>query len=208
MRNVGWALILVGTLDIGLMIYSISQNISYSSGGNLFAIIGGILLLRGNVKAAKVIRWCSAFYLVTLLLVILIVLFQVPLKLLLVQFNSAPSSFLLPGIFMVVLAAFVSWVYLQLSAKSMLEAHSAQGYKIGFPRSTIITVVVLAAIILALSWSPMYEQGASMAKQLAEDKLGSEYNYHVSQMSFSGNSGKAVVWAYDDEEIREIQVEW
>jgi len=45
LRNVGWALLWLGVVDVGVMIYCIANNIGYSSSFNIFAIIAGVFLM-------------------------------------------------------------------------------------------------------------------------------------------------------------------
>src|SRR5687767_485909 len=63
LRAVGWALVLAGFLDIGLMAYCITHDMSYSSPLNIFALAAGLLLLRQSLRTAKVVAWMAAFYL-------------------------------------------------------------------------------------------------------------------------------------------------
>jgi hypothetical protein len=63
LRNVGWALLWLGVVDVGVMIYCIANNIGYSSSFNIFAIIAGVFLIRGSLKAARLVAWFSAFLL-------------------------------------------------------------------------------------------------------------------------------------------------
>lgn len=41
LRRVGWALVIVGVLDVGLMIYCIISGVAYSSSLNVFAVVAG-----------------------------------------------------------------------------------------------------------------------------------------------------------------------
>ena len=61
-RKVGITLLIIGIIDIGVMAYCISNSISYSSSFNIFAVIAGVLLMKGSVKTARIIRWISAFF--------------------------------------------------------------------------------------------------------------------------------------------------
>lgn len=56
LRRTGLVLVAVGIVDIGLMIYAITSRVSYSSSLNIFAVIAGIFLVRGSLRAASVVR--------------------------------------------------------------------------------------------------------------------------------------------------------
>ena len=61
LRRAGKVLLVVGLLDIGVMIYCIVNDVSYASSFNIFAVIAGLLLIQGSLKAASVVRWFSLF---------------------------------------------------------------------------------------------------------------------------------------------------
>jgi len=63
LRRVGTVLVVVGLLDIGGLIYCMANNVSYASSLNIFAVIAGLFLLRGNLGAAGLVRWFAAFLL-------------------------------------------------------------------------------------------------------------------------------------------------
>lgn len=71
LKRAGVVLLVVGLLDIGVMIYCIANSISYSSSFNIFAVIAGIFLLRGSLRAALVVRWLSMLMLAAFLTLIL-----------------------------------------------------------------------------------------------------------------------------------------
>ena len=48
LHHVGLALFAFGLLDIGVMIYCLANDISFSSSFNIFAVISGIYLWRGH----------------------------------------------------------------------------------------------------------------------------------------------------------------
>jgi hypothetical protein len=56
LKCVGGVLLIVGLVDIAVMIYCIANRISYSSSFNIFAVVAGIFLLRGNLRAASLVR--------------------------------------------------------------------------------------------------------------------------------------------------------
>lgn len=60
LRRVGLAFVSIGILDIGFTIYCTANKISYSSSLNIYAVVAGIFLLKGNLKAARIISWFIA----------------------------------------------------------------------------------------------------------------------------------------------------
>ncbi len=63
LKRIGTVLLAVGLLDIAVMVYCIVNRVSYSSSFNLIAVIAGIFLLRGSVRAASIVRWFAVFML-------------------------------------------------------------------------------------------------------------------------------------------------
>ena len=61
-RKVGIALLVIGILDIGYLIYSIINGFSYTSSFNIFAVVASIFLIRGNVIAALITRFFVTFF--------------------------------------------------------------------------------------------------------------------------------------------------
>ena len=83
-RTPGVILLVVGLLDIGIMIYCIVNKLAYSSSLNIFAVIAGILLIRGSVKTARNTRWFIAFLLTGLFGFLLLYPLITPFDLLLI----------------------------------------------------------------------------------------------------------------------------
>ena len=63
LARVGTALLIAGVLDVVVMIYCIANGESYASSFNIFAVWLGILLIRGSLWAASVVRFFVAFFL-------------------------------------------------------------------------------------------------------------------------------------------------
>ncbi|MDI9246938.1 hypothetical protein [Marinobacter sp. CHS3-4] len=207
-KKAGIVLLIVGIIDIAFMIYAIANKVSYSSSFNIFAVIVGILLLRGSARTARVVRWFSIFLTVAFVGVLIIVPLATPIDLLLAQWKSHTAQSL--GSVALGLAAIglIIWVYRQLSTSESLEVLSVAGFRTGRPTSAYIAGSVLLALATGLSIGFLNGETAQKAEALAEEQLGSEYSYHVSSMSMSGSSGSAWVVAYNDDEIKNIQVQW
>ncbi|MCP5158701.1 MAG: hypothetical protein H6975_04670 [Gammaproteobacteria bacterium] len=207
-RKAGIMLLMIGILDIGAMIYCIANKISYSSSFNIFAVIVGVLLIRGSVKTARVIRWLSVFFVITFIGMMLLLLIITPLQLLVTQIKLNPVGMLNYYAFSLILIGILIWVYMQLSTLNSLAKLEQAGYQNGKPKSALY-----AAICLIILGSLMFEilfnsESADKAKAFAKEQLGSNYKYHISSLIISGNNGSAVVTAYNSNEIRNIQVKW
>lgn len=207
-KKAGTVLVLIGILDIGFMVYFISNNMSYSSSFNIFSIIAGILLIRGGVKTASIVRWISVFFATAFIGVLLATPITTPLGLLATQIKLSPLATIGTYLVSIAFIAVLVWVYLQLSSVKSLELISRAGYNVGKPKFAFIAAVVLLVAFGGLMSALMSGESAEKAKLLAKEQLGSEFNYRVSSITTSGNSGSAIVTAYNSTEIRSVYVQW
>ena len=207
-KNAGTVLLILGVVDIGIMIYCIKNQISYSSSFNIFAVIAGIFLLKRGLKTAQIVSWLSVFFVCTFAVMLLAFPVFYPVNLLITQIKLNPVVMLSTIIFTLFFIVILVWLHLQLSSPSSLEYFKKAGYKISFPKSA--AYLALAFTILSCSLFAFIFNGdsAEKAQALAKEQLGPNYNYHISNINWSNNSGSAVVTAYNSNEIRSVQVEW
>ena len=131
LRVVGISLIVIGVLDIGWMAWCIAHNQGYSSSFNIFAIIAGILLVRGGLRTANIVAFFSAFILSTSVGMLLVSPFLMPFDLMFAYLRVHPVSFsvsLIIGFGVIVLLA---WIYRRLTAPVVATVIAAQ-----YPRYT------------------------------------------------------------------------
>jgi hypothetical protein len=134
LRKVGWALIAVGLLDIGVMVYCVVNNMSYSSSFNIFAVVAGIFLLRQSMRAARVVSFFAAFMLPPAIVVgTAFPLLGIP-KPLLTQLRANPVSAVLTEVVVISLIVFLFWVYRNLTSTEVMEARRAAGVGAETPR--------------------------------------------------------------------------
>ncbi|MFG0457126.1 hypothetical protein [Shewanella mangrovisoli] len=207
-KKAGIILVVIGMLDIGFMVYCISNNMNYSSSFNIFSVIAGVLLIRGGVKTARTVRWLSVFFATAFVGVILTTPITTPLGLLITQIKLNPVATIGTYLFSIVFITVLVWVYLQLSSAQSLSLISQAGYNTGKPKSAFIAAIVLLVTLGGLMAALMNGESAQKAKLLAKEQLGSEFNYQISSITTSGNSGNAIVTAYNGVEIRNVQVQW
>jgi hypothetical protein len=209
LRRVGWALVVIGALDIGVMIYCIMNQISYSSSLNIFAVIAGILLIRGSLSAVRYVTWFSAFMLSGLVLGALIVVpWTQPLDYSLLLFRENPLVSVVSIVLTAVLLLSLFWVYLQLRSPAIVEARVAAGHRPGPPRSALVAGTTLAVFLAGMMQFTLRGESAEKAQRLAAQQNGADYKYFVSSMNWSGRRVSARVTGYNDEDSKEVEVEW
>jgi hypothetical protein len=209
LKRVGIAIAAFGLADIGFMIYSVSEGQRYSSSFNIFAVIAGVLLIRGSLKTARVVMWFSAFMLTTFAGgLFLIFPFLQPIGLLAVQAKLNPAWSVTLWTMAALVVVLLGWSYRQLRSPPVLEALSASGRSAAAPKIAIGVGFALVAFLAIMLNMTINGASGSKAIALARAQAGPGYDYAVQSVHWSGNGGRAVVAAYTDREIKHISVEW
>lgn len=216
MRVVGIVLTVVGILDIGWMAWCIAHQQNYSSSFNIFAVVAGILLIRGSLRTANVVAFFSAFMLSAFVGGLVLSPLLVPLDLQFTQLRLEPVSFGLSTLFFMCVLFLLGWIYRRLTAPPIVAAiaerypsftRSWRRPRTGFYVGGILAVTLGIAIPLM-----MHGETADRAIAEARQKVGDHYKFHVSSWRGGSSGGRshyaAVVTAYNQNEIREIPVEW
>ncbi len=214
LKRVGKVLLIVGLLDIGLMIYCVVNGISYSSSFNIFAVIAGIFLLRGSLRAASIVRWFAAFMLAALLCLPLVLSLLQPLGLTMAQLRLYPWTFAIIAAPAVAVLALLIWVVRELGQEPVLAARGSRGGKVRSIRVAYAAGVGFAAILTAGLMFLLGGETANRAREIVAAQLGASYNYRVSSLSWNTSengqtkSVSGVVTAWNDEEILQVPVQW
>jgi hypothetical protein len=208
LRRVGFALIVLGTVDIGVMIYCISHRISYSSSFNIFGVISGIYVWRGHPWYVRFVPRAAAFFATGFATALVVLPFLMPLDLSLLELRSHVVEAVTGLVVAIGFIVFLSWVYSELRSEVVIDSYTAQEVPRSPPKAAFIAgaALVLAIVVpLKLVANGGMEQRAI---DLAKVQTGPGFRYWVSSFSTSGNHGRAVVLAYDDRTVRPVSVEW
>lgn len=212
LKRVGTVLTVVGVFDIAVMIYCLANGISYSSSFNIFAVIAGIFLRKGSLRAASLVRWFSAFLFAALISLVVAWPFLQPLDLTLTQLRLKPVSFFFTLLFLVFLLSLLYWVIKELVSDAVLDAQGKQLAKLRaviLPAVIGITLFVGVAVIMPVFFNGDAER---RAKEMAAEQLGNGYAYHVNSMHFSksseGTRYSSIVTAWNKNSIEQVNVRW
>lgn len=209
LKKVGFALAAFGFADIAFMIYSVSSGQSYSSSFNIFAVIAGVLLIRGSLGTARVVTWFSAFMLTGFVGAFFFIFpFLQPIGLLAAQAKLNPASSIMLLLTAAAVLALLGWSYWQLRSAPVLDALKASGRSIAVPKFAIGVGIALVAFLAVMLNMTLNGAAGEKAADLARLQLGSNYNYATHSIQWSGGHASAVVAAYNDNEIKYISVEW
>ena len=199
----------VGALDIGLMVYCIANQLSYSSSLNIFAVVAGVLLLRGHLGTVRVVTWFSAFLLSGLLLCSLVVFpWMQPLDYWLLIIREHPFGSVAYTVFVLAVLWMLFWVYGQLRLPAVVEARVAAGHMRGAPKSAFLAATTLAVLLAVMMQLTLNGETAEEAKRLAAEQYGSDYKYFVSSISWSGGHVSARLTAYKGNVAKDVAVDW
>lgn len=193
LKRTGLVLLAVGFVDIGVMIYCIVNRISYSSSFNIFAVVGGIFLLRGSLKAVSIIRWFAFIFASALASVMFLLPVMTPVDLMYVEFKVAPVSSALGMLSFIGALLLLRWLSTQLSSPPVHEALVASGAKV---RSSTVPLAVGVALSVVLAAGSVWVQRTESAKRAiaqAKAKYGANYRYHVSSLRYQSTSEGSVV---------------
>ncbi len=212
LKKAGLVLVIVGLLDIGLMIYAIASRVSYSSSLNVFAVVAGAFLLRGNLRAASAVRWLALFFLASLVSVSVVSPFLLPLGLLATYVQVSPlSSVGSLGVFAVALLLF-GWLAKQLSAEPIKAARLAAGRRERDARVPLLLGVGLAVVLAGVNLTVQRSDSAARAINEARAQLGADYEFHVSSINYRSNSEgtvvSGVVTAWKSGVIKDLPFQW
>lgn len=206
LKRVGIALIIVGVIDIGVMIYCIMNSYNYSSSFNIFALLSGIFLYRGGLTAARVVAWFSAFMVVTFVSFLITYPFTIPISLFKLQFSLNSWSMVWTTLFWIALTAFLVWIFIQLRHPSVLAARKEKGLITAPPKFAFIFGALLPASIAGVMFITNHSNSAQIVKAKAIQEYGDQYQYHINSMNWSGDSLAAGLVAYNATEMFPVYV--
>lgn len=208
LKRVGIALCLVGVIDAIVFIYCARNNIDYSSSFNIFAVIAGLFLIKGSIRVAHIVTLFSAFLLAAFVGLLITFPLMQPVELQLIDFKLNPVSRQLSIVFMLFATGFIYWIYRQLSGEPIMLARKKAGLSYGFPKQAVALGVILVAGLSFAMNNLSNSDRAHLAKTKASEIYGDAYAYHVTHINNSGSYVFARLTAYNESEIRLIEVEW
>lgn len=211
LRRCGWVLVAVGALDIAYMVWCIVNQVSYSSSFNVFALVGGILLIKGGLKTARWVAHLSTFMLTACGAALLVMPFMYPWRYWMAVFRHG-SGLVVGLIVTVAFFALLVWVWQQVMHPAVRDAQLAAGLPPPRIKLAITAGVALPALIVTLLGFMFHGKSAHEAIRRAEQQLGGNYRYVVTNMQMSSNMEEkhviAIVAAYNDTELKSIQLNW
>jgi len=212
LKKAGLVLVIVGLLDIGLMIFAIASQVSYSSSLNVFAVVAGVFLWRGNLRAASAVRWLALFFLAALVSISVLSPLLLPLGLLSAYVQVSPLAFMGSiGVFAGALLLF-GWLAKQLSAEPIRVARLKAGRRERDARVPLLVGVGLAVVLAGVNFTVQHSDSAVRAVSEARAQVGEDYEFHVSSINYRSNSEgtvvSGVVTAWKSGIVKDLPFKW
>ncbi len=207
-NKVGIALCVVGVIDAIVFIYCTYNDINYSSSFNVFAVIAGLFLIKGSIRAARIVTLFSAFLLASFVGLLFTFPLMQPVELQLIDFKLNPVSRQISFVFILFAIGFIYWVYRQLSSEPVMLARKKAGLSYGFPKQAVALGIILVAGLSFSMNNLSSSDSAHLAKTKASEIYGKNYAYHVTHINSSEGNVFARLTAYNEYEIRSVEVEW
>ena len=207
LKRVGLGLILLGVVDVGVMIYSVVQNMGYASSFNIFSIAAGAFLMRGNLRATSIVTFFLIFFLAAFVCQTAISLVVQPWGLVSASIHLHPFDLIYRGFILAVLI----WCVWNLTKAPILQVCDQNLKKI----IPLYTPALLGIILPVLGWlfvgSMLDESTKEKIIQEARHKLNGTYSYYISSVEKNHIIGKgsymsATVVVWNDKDLREIKV--
>lgn len=208
LTRVGTVLIIIGLLDISVMTYCALNGIGYSSSLNIFAVIAGILLRRGNLATVRAVTWFAALFATAFGVFVLSMPFLQPPALWLLQIRMHSAEVLSGFAIALVLVPVMVWIYRELRSPEVLRARRNVGRTDSPPKSAFVCGSLFVVGLAVLMWFVTHGDSAKEAIRLAQEQIGPGFRFHVDSMRWSGKHIYAEVTAYNEREIKSVEVEW
>ena len=212
LKRVGAVLLAIGLIDIAVMIYCIANRISYASSFSIFAVVAGIFLLRGSLRAASIVRWFAVFMLSGFVALLIAWPLMQPVGLTLTQIRLNPGTSIATFAVLAFVLGLLFWLAKELGREPVMAARASAGRKprdMRIPAAAGVGMVIVMIIFMTLL---LGGETADRAKSMAEQQVGPGYRFHVSALNIAtnnqGTSVSGVVTAWNDNEIRTVPVHW
>ena len=205
MRRVGAVLLTAGIIDVLVMVYCIAKKINYSSSFNIFAIIAGIFLLRGSLRAVRAISMISAFMMAAFLGLIFMLPVIFPTGLLTIYYSLHPVYGLMTFLVFALIEGFLFWTYRSLTpllAPAAFFKRPSFGFLMG-----VCAIIFLSTVYTLARNMP----DAKLVIETARKQGSPDSRYFISTYQQGRKDNKkylrAKVMAYKPGEIKSIDVD-
>lgn len=179
--------------------------------GGIELLIFGIFLLRGNLRAARWLRWLIVLLALPTLLV-LDFLFMQPLSLTVTQFKLSPFRYGWLVLETVLSLWAMHYLYRQLGMPAVMAACDASGYRRRDLRIPAILGLILGISSVGIGLAALRGETARQARTIVAQRYGPGYQFHVNGVGNAvtpqGRFHTAQVVVWDGKSIISVPVQW
>ncbi|HWW71997.1 MAG TPA: hypothetical protein VN089_18805 [Duganella sp.] len=211
LHRAGVVLLVVGAVDIAYMIWCLSTGASYSYSMTIPAVIAGVLLMRGSLKAASALIWIAAILLPMALASGAMSLMQ-PIDLTMTELRLAPATHFGAALPLVIFCGLLYWLLQQLGRQPVQAAMQTTGRK--KPAINVALTIGVALAMLALTGKQLGQKSdlKQKAEQLAQEKHGAQFRYYATKITprddMEGTFVEARVQAWNQDSVDTVDVFW
>jgi nitrogen fixation-related uncharacterized protein len=208
MKRTGIALLSLGLVVFGYVVGSLQGDNTVLLGAEALIVTVGVLLVKGNLAAARFASWCIAFVAPTLIAGMLLPPLLQPFALTISQWQHHPFPMLGLVAFNLAFLAGTYWVYRRLRAPLILAARAALG------RATVApwTGLVVGAVFLLVAFYAGHRQLDAFdvlhARELAVAQYGKDIAYQVERLRYQDGDVYADITAYGGDDLFSFQISW
>ncbi|MDY7022781.1 MAG: hypothetical protein SWJ54_15740 [Cyanobacteriota bacterium] len=208
LKRVGLVVIAVGIFNL-IYSFSVTPPVDQDdlSGFTAFVVVG-VLLFRGNLRIVPIVTWIVALIISCYLSTLLILYPLDPIELWLTKFSLDPINLSLLLFHTIIAIALSCWVYIQLRTASVVRATQRAGHSNSTPRLAFILGIIFVVVMVGIMQSIRTGEAGAKAIAIAQEQYGEEYEYHITGMSWESGQIRTNLVAYNQQEIKPVQVQW
>ncbi len=212
LRRCGIVFVLLILIQVGVFIFCVVNSIPFNSSVEVVSLIGGILLIRGNLGAAAFMQWYSWFVTALMIgwLVVLPALLPIDLIWVFIKLHSVTT--LLGLVLLLILTSTYLRLAIQLGSAPVALARADAGRKpIKVLIPTILGVLLppfVSVLVVKLQSSTIGQRAVAEAREVQ----GDDYQFVLTRIQGSwGPQGawySGTVTAWNAQEIISVPVSW
>ena len=211
LRRAGVVLLALCAFELAWMAWRIATGADYSYSMIIPALIGGIYLVRGSLRAAFFLVWIASVLLPLALAILVLTLLQ-PVDLTLTQWQLDPGAQLAVLLPLLLFCGVLHWLRTELLRQPVRTAILSSGRREPAAHLALGVGVVLALLALGGHQLGRDADLVRKAEFLAKEKHGEEYHYYASKITprddMEGTFVEAKVQAWRADRIDTVDVFW
>lgn len=210
MRGPAWGWLAIGGVEFMRLFWQLQAGHGAVS-FNFVPLLVAVLLFRGGLRMAIVLRWLC-WSMLPMIAVGFLLQFVQPVGLTLAQLRLAPLATISAWLLMAALFVLVAWTVRRLGSAPIEQARALEGRKRYNMRWPLGMGVFGAAVFAVFLMKMLGSESAEHGKLLAMMKVPGNHKFHVVGLNMQQNSTgtyyRANLVFWNDTELGSIAVDW